>query len=212
MDARREAILAAAKRAPARRAFSFPWWLGAFAVTAGIFLVAGGVRPYDRPVALTIATATGAAVLAAAAVWLAFGRGRSMLGRPIGVILVVTAAVPLALLAWKVGASAAFEGMSAAWPAKRGFRCFGLSLATGAAPLLALVWMRRGSVPISPRLRGAALGVASGACAWVPVDLWCPVAYAPHLMLGHLLPIGILAIAGAIAGGLVLKVRAGNRS
>jgi hypothetical protein len=212
MDARREAILAAAKRAPARRELPIPWWLGALAVTAGIFLVAGGVRPYDRPVALTIATATGAAVLAAAAVWLAFGRGRSMLGRPIGMILVVTAAVPLALMAWKVGASAAFEGMSAAWPQKRGFRCLGWSLAYGAAPLVALLWMRRGSAPTGRWLRGAALGVAAGACAWVPTDLWCPVAYVPHLLLGHLLPIVILAVVGAVAGGLILRVRAGNRS
>jgi hypothetical protein len=37
-------------------------------------------------------------------------------------------------------------------------------------------------------------------CAWLLVDLWCPVAYFPHLVLGHVLPIIVLALLGAWIG------------
>ena len=44
------------------------------------------------------------------------------------------------------------------------------------------------------------MGFAAGACAWVAVDLWCPVAYVPHVLLGHVLPLFVLAGAGALLG------------
>jgi hypothetical protein len=50
-----------------------------------------------------------------------------------------------------------------------------------------------------PALTGAALGVAAGACSWLLVDLWCPVAHPEHIALGHLLPLVLLAGAGALA-------------
>jgi hypothetical protein len=51
------------------------------------------------------------------------------------------------------------------------------------------------------------MGVAAAACAWVFVDLWCPVAYVPHLMLGHVLPMAILGSVGALLGRFLLQVR-----
>jgi hypothetical protein len=45
-------------------------------------------------------------------------------------------------------------------------------------------------------LLGAAIGAAAGAWSWTLTDLWCPVAYVPHLLLGHVLPVALLAIAG----------------
>ena len=47
----------------------------------------------------------------------------------------------------------------------------------------------------SPRLGSALL-----------VDLWCPVGYVPHLLLGHVLPIAILSVAGGLIGGRVLGI------
>jgi len=38
------------------------------------------------------------------------------------------------------------------------------------------------------------------------VDLWCPVAYAPHLLLGHIAPMLILAGVGAVVGRRVLGI------
>jgi hypothetical protein len=40
----------------------------------------------------------------------------------------------------------------------------------------------------------------------VLVDLWCPVSYLPHLLLGHLLPIAVLAAVGALVGGRLLRL------
>ena len=38
---------------------------------------------------------------------------------------------------------------------------------------------------------------------WMLVDLWCPVAYVGHLLLGHVLPIAVFATIGAAAGSLL---------
>jgi hypothetical protein len=39
------------------------------------------------------------------------------------------------------------------------------------------------------------------------VDLWCPVAYVPHLFIGHVLPLVLATIAGAVVGGPVIGIR-----
>jgi hypothetical protein len=53
---------------------------------------------------------------------------------------------------------------------------------------------------------GAAIGAAMGACAAVLVDLFCPVAYLPHLLLGHVLPTLLLVALGASVGGRWLRM------
>jgi hypothetical protein len=71
---------------------------------------------------------------------------------------------------------------------------------------LAFLAARR-SVPVHAALNRAAIGVASGACAWVGLDLWCPVVFVPHLLLGHVLPLCILAGTGALLGQALLSLR-----
>ena len=169
----------------------------------------GDVAPH-RPcgaIALAgLATAGGALGVATAALWLALGRGRSMLGRSRDLAPAGIALTPLALFAWKVACSLAFGDPMAEWPERPGLRCLSLSLLVAAGPLLAFLAMRR-SAPVHPALNGAAIGVTAGACAWVGVDLWCPVAFVPHLLLGHVLPLGLLAGAGALLGQLLLALR-----
>jgi len=172
----------------------------ALALAVAIFVQLGAVRVTGRPSSLVLETALGATLLAAASAWLALGRGRSMLGRPRTWILVAVLAVPMALLAWKVGISALYEGMSVRWPDRIGYRCRTLSSAVAAAPLVALLFLRRRSDPSHPAATGAALGLAAGSLSWVLVDLWCPVAYLPHLLLGHVLPLVAVTIAGALLG------------
>ena len=72
--------------------------------------------------------------------------------------------------------------------------------------LMAFLAVRR-NAPVHPALNGAVMGVAAGACAWVAVDLWCPVASLPHLLLGHVLPLCILASIGALLGQILLALR-----
>src|SRR5439155_555935 len=66
---------------------------------------------------------------------------------------------------------------------------------------------RRRADPVQPATSGAAIGAACGLAAAALVDLWCPVAHLPHLLLGHLLPVALLALAGAIAGSRLLAIR-----
>ena len=192
--------------------------IGAFVLFAvfmseGQLLRLGGeVAPqqhFARPVWLVVTTVGGALGVAATALWLALWRGRSMLGRSRRWLLYGGALIPISLLAWKVSCSVAFGDAMVAWPGRPGLRCLSLSLLVAVGPLLSFLAMRR-SAPVQPALNGAAMGLAAGACAWVAVDLWCPVAFVPHLVLGHVLPLFVLAGAGALLGQALLSLRRRN--
>ena len=171
------------------------------ALALAIFVHFGGIRMYDRPALLVVTTYLGLCALTGAAVSIAVSRGRSMLGRSTAILIALIVASPLLLLAWKVAVTVPFgPEMMAPWPGRPGFRCLGLGLAMGAPLLFAFVVLRRRSDPVHPGLGGAALGMAAGITAATLVDLWCPVAYLPHLLLGHVLPLLALALFGAAAG------------
>jgi hypothetical protein len=86
------------------------------------------------------------------------------------------------------------------WPGRVGFRCLGLSVAMAVPRLLAFVAFRRRSDPVHPGIAGAALGITAGVFAGALVDLWCPIAYVPHVLVGHILPLVVVAACGAWAG------------
>jgi len=160
----------------------------------------------ERSVWLVAATVGGAVGVAATALWLALGRGRSMLGRSRRWLLYGGVLIPVSLLAWKVGWSIVFGDPMVSWPERPGERCLALTLLVAAGPLLSFLAIRR-RAPVQPALNGAVMGFAAGACAWVAVDAWCPVAYVPHLLLGHVLPLFVLAGAGALLGQMLLAPR-----
>ena len=189
--------------------------LGAFAIFAllaseGRMVRLGGEvavqQHVERSVSMVATTAGGALAVAAAALWLALARGRSMLGRSQRWLLLGSALIPIALFVWKVSCSMAFSDAMLSWPDRSGLRCLSLSLLVAIGPLLALIAIRR-TAPAHPALNGAVMGLAAGACAWVGVDLWCPVAYVPHLLFGHVLPLFLLAGAGALLGEAFLSPR-----
>jgi hypothetical protein len=193
--------------------------IGAFVIFAllmsqGRLLGFGGeVAPsqhLERSIWLVVTTAGGAMGVTATALWLALGRGRSMLGRPRSWLLYGGVLIPVGLFAWRVGCSMAFDYPMVAWPERPGWRCLSLSLLVAVGPLLSFLAIRR-SAPVLPALNGAVMGLAAGACAWFAVDLWCPVAYVPHLLLGHVLPLLVLAGAGALLGQALLSPRSRQR-
>jgi hypothetical protein len=134
-----------------------------------------------------------------------------MLGRPRWALVLVAVAVPPLLVAWKLSWSARFVGALVAVPGRPGLRCFALSLVLALAPLAAILWARRGRDSVHPRALGAAVAVAVGALAWIAVDGWCPIGDPGHVLLGHWLPLELLAAAGALLGGLVLGLKSPPR-
>jgi hypothetical protein len=173
-----------------------------------IFLAVGGMREAPRPPALVLRTSLGAAAIALGCGVVGLSRGRSTLGRARAWLFGVAVSAPLALFAWKIVTSAQFVDMMLQWPARIGLRCFWLSCVMAAWPLAAVVLTRQKSDPVHPALTGAAIGAAVGAGLWVLVDLSCPVAYVPHLLLGHVLPLLLITSTGAALGQRFIAMRA----
>lgn len=188
----------------------------ALAIMVALFVALGGVRPGGhlttqmmvvRPLELMVITFAGAAVLAATALWALFWRGKSMLGRKRAWLIIFSVLIVGLLFGWKVFASSSFPDMTVPWERRPGYRCLGISLLFGAWPFAALCFIRHRSDSVHPRLTGAALGVVAGACTWLLVDLWCPVAYPPHLLFGHVLPVVLFALLGMWLGGRWIALR-----
>jgi hypothetical protein len=171
-----------------------------WSITLVVFLLAGGPRVLGRPLPLLAGTALGIGAISGVAAWAALGRGKSMLGRARRLLVPIIIGSPAMILTWKLFWSAQFAGAFDAWPTRPGLRCLVLSLALALCPLTAFVVGRRSSEPRRPVLTGFSAGVALGCITSSLTDLWCPVAYLPHVLLGHLLPIVLLGGIGAWSG------------
>jgi hypothetical protein len=172
-----------------------------------IFFVKGGLRMTGRPPTLVALTSLGTAIVGGVGMYALFTRrGRSMLRRPGTWLVAAALASTIGFVIWKVGVSSIY-GMAQKWPGRVGFKCLRLSIITGALPLFAALASWRGTDPLTPAATGAAFGAGAGLGSALLVDLWCPVAYVPHLLLGHVLPIAVLAGLGALVGWRVLRVR-----
>jgi hypothetical protein len=209
----KERILAAAAKAPSpsrtamRRRLVLLIAGGAGAMAAIYWMLAlhiFGWQGVPRSLILAGGTLLGAASVAAMAVAIAVGRGRDMLGRSRRWLIALIVLAPLALLAWKICWSALFGNLDES--PHLGFRCLWMAMAMGVVPLALLSMTRRAAEPRHPGLLGAAMGVAVGACGWVLIDLWCPVAGTIHLLRGHLLPVVLLGLLGGTVGSVVLRV------
>jgi RNA polymerase sigma-70 factor (ECF subfamily) len=179
---------------------------GAIAIAAGIH---GSEAKTPRPLGCILSLELLWLSLAVAATWAGVDRGRSMLGRPKAWRVAVAALTPAAMLA-------AWLPVAFAWPQTlvdtSGLRahllCVVTTMALAAGPLIAFAWLRRGSDPASPRLTGAALGAAAGAwgdAAHVPI---CGYTAPAHIIIGHILPVALLALVGVIIGDRVVALRA----
>jgi len=146
--------------------------------------------------------------LAVAATWAAVDRGRSLLGRPRAWRLGVAVLAPAAMVAaWLPVAFAWPETLQDASGLRAHLFCVATTMALAAGPLLAFVYLRRASDPVSPRVTGAALGATAGVWGDAAHVLICSYTSTAHILIGHVLPVALLAGVGAILGDRVVALR-----
>jgi len=183
----------------------------AAAVALVVFFVLGGAHVGDRPLPFAIATIGGWTAIALAAAPLAFGRGRSVLGRARTLLVGVAVATPILLFGWMLVWNQLYPETAAGDPPRIGARCLVFTFLVGALPLVGLTLVRRERDPLHPGTVGAARGVAAGALVGVLVDLWCPIAHPMHVAVGHIAPLVLLAALGGRLGARVNGVRVAPR-
>jgi hypothetical protein len=183
----------------------------ASAVLAGCLYFAfdGLHHGQGRPPALVAASVSVWMGAALVSLWSVVGTGRSPTGRPRSWLLAVAVGMPIIVLAFLLALSAAATGGDAPLVVvahRAGMRCLGMTLAAAIIPVLALLFVRRGSDPVHPAAHGAAIGASFGAYAGIMVCLWCPDLSAAHAALGHVAPLVLLALLGAAVGSRVLDL------
>jgi hypothetical protein len=177
-------------------------------VTMIVFVAIGGFHASVRPRSLVFVTSAAWAAVALLATRFALRRGRSMLGVAREWLLWGALAVVPALtltwfaLLWPEG------GVSVAHGYGVDATCFVATIALAAAPLLAFVALRREGDPVNPTVTGAAIGAAAGAGGCTLIDLHCERIDARHVALGHLLPVALMIVLGALTARVLLAVRA----
>lgn len=181
-------------------------------VAASLYFAFGGVEHgAGRPAWFHAASALGWAGIAALSMWSAVGGGGSATGRARSLLWIAAVGTPAVLFAMMFALAAIDPALQLAHAERLGVKCFGLTVAAAAFPLLALVRVRRGSDAVHPAASGAALGAACGASAGVMVEMWCPVAETSHVVIGHIAPVALLAVLGALLGVRFLAMRGRTR-
>jgi hypothetical protein len=171
-------------------------------------LVCLGVRPHGRPSGYILALFLAWVPIAAVATWAGVSRGRSMLGRPAGWLVAVIALTPVALMAaWFVIALGWPTTLHDASGVHQHLVCDIATLAFSVGPLLAFGAVRRRSDPVTPHLTGAAIGTAAAAWAALALHLVCGFTAPLHILLGHVLPIALVALVGAVLTAQRVAVR-----
>jgi len=165
--------------------------------------VGGVAHAAGRPAACGAWILAGTVALALSSTWLALPFRRSMLSPPRGVLLGVAIGVPLLVGAWLV----LWHGAYADPFTRSGWRCFAITILTAPWPFAALAYASRRAEPRHPGTAGAALGAVAGAWTAVMVELWCPLAVHDHVLIGHVLPLVVLTLAGAALGVRMFRLR-----
>jgi hypothetical protein len=205
---RRNRVLASIGEIPAptrRELLRRQAWLVLVGVVGALtlFWVEGGLRATGRPPSLVAWTSLGTSCFVGVGMWFLFTRTRTGHRRGWAVLGLATLAPVIAFVLWRYGLGHLYA-LTSPWPTRPGYRCFAMSVATGGILLFAMLMAWRHVDPMTPQATGAAFGAGAGLGSALLIDLWCPVSYLPHLLIGHVLPIAVLAAAGAAIGGRIL--------
>jgi hypothetical protein len=178
------------------------------AVLVGVLLRSPKVAP--RPLGYVGLVCAVWVAVAALATWAAVGRGRSMLGRPtshrVAVAVLTPAALTVAAVVGSLVWSQTIDPGAGVMAYVAHVNCFVWTLVFAAGPLLAFGVVGRRSDPVAPAMGGAAMGAAAGAWGGLGIELFCKQATPVHVFLGHVAPVVLLALVGAVVGDRVLRV------
>jgi hypothetical protein len=177
--------------------------LAAVAMVAVLALAGGPSHATGRPAVSGAWIVAGTLALAVSATWFSLPHRRSMLSPARGQLLAVAIGVPVLVGAWLL----LWHGTHDDPLVGNGYRCFALTAATAPWPFIALAYFSRRLDPRHPALAGAALGATAGTWAAVMVELWCPFAVVDHVVIGHVLPLAFLALAGSVYGARKFGLR-----
>lgn len=148
-----------------------------------------------------------------AAVWLGLAFSlyraarRPAAARPIGWLdrtsgLWVPAAMIMGVVALQ------WSGAGEGWTGGHHRGCFLGSLMVAALPTLALLYLARHTDPVAPGIRGWLLGALGGVAGVIPFYLECVApSSVEHASLGHVAPVLVMAVLGALIGRRWLALR-----
>ena len=142
-----------------------------------------------------------------AATYLALAQGRDGLGAMAAVLIAIACLIaPLyTILIAPEPLHASRTALEATQISPWGARCLVVASIVIAVALTAFLFALRRAVPVSVRLRGAALGAAAGAWAGLTLLFFCPAAERMHLLVGHSLPVFAATLLGALIAPAALR-------
>lgn len=145
--------------------------------------------------------------LGIAAAVVAVRPGRRGLGSPARALaatsLTVAPLYALVALSWPMTCAISEAHASRLHP--WGLPCLSVATLVGAITLSLLTYSLRHTVPSAARLRGAALGAASGAWAGLILVLHCSASAPAHIVVGHVLPVAAFVALGTLIAPIFLR-------
>ncbi len=142
-------------------------------------------------------------LLSALLAWTVWSRGRYLLGPWLGALLLGVPLVLVVVLGWVSviqGAGAHTILLQPGQLLRSLPMCGMITLFVGLPPLLLMLYLRRDLTSANPTWLGAGTGAACGLIGFSLSHLHCPIGGAPHALLGHLLPVLLLSLLGALLG------------
>jgi hypothetical protein len=209
----RARVLAAASAAPVpTRSAGLARRVAVVAVGMALSVVVlayiGGPQQAERPLAYFLAMVALWTGVVLVATWAGVARGRSMLGRPTWVRVIVATLTPAALMVTALAAGLLWpDPVADPTTVEDHVFCLAIGSLMAIGPLVAFAFVRRGSDPVAPRLTGAALGAAAGAWGGLFIELRCGHTSLEHVVIGHVFPVAVMALLGALIAGSVISVR-----
>jgi hypothetical protein len=188
------------------------WVIGlGFAAWAGASFGLGLPALRGRPASYVWALSACWLLVGIGSTWGGVGRGRSMLGRAPAARFATAVLTPVALVAAAIGSAMLWpQTLADESSAQAALVCLLWTIGLALGPLVAFLAVRRGVEPIAPRLSAAALAAAAGAWGALAIEVHCLHTSLSHVVLGHVLPVALLGVLGAVIGHRIVAVRGQN--